>query len=152
MRLNTSDPAVHQVGVGTSDDAAHSGTVGADVGNRVKCAACGHDIHVDHFAGVCGGDFYCDSIPCLIVLSDRISNSHADGSAVADTVRRDVRTCPDCGGTKFDRGASGGNSENIRCRKCGQWWNDMGPFGFERIHGPNNMLTVSGERQKGQNT
>ena len=26
MRLNTSDPAVHREGVGTSDEAAHSGT------------------------------------------------------------------------------------------------------------------------------
>jgi hypothetical protein len=26
MRLNTSDPAVHQEGIGTSDEAAHSGT------------------------------------------------------------------------------------------------------------------------------
>jgi hypothetical protein len=45
------------------------------VGNRVKCKACGLDIHIDHFAGVCGGDFYCDSILCLLVLSDPISNS-----------------------------------------------------------------------------
>jgi len=44
-------------------------------GNRVKCMACGHDIHSDHFAGVFRGDFYCDAIPCLLALSDRISNA-----------------------------------------------------------------------------
>jgi hypothetical protein len=49
-------------------------TVEPVVGNRVKCKACGQYIHVAHFAGVCGGDFYCDAIPCLLVLSDRISN------------------------------------------------------------------------------
>ena len=38
MRLNTSDPAVHQEGIGTSDDAAHSGMVGVVVG---KCS-CTH--------------------------------------------------------------------------------------------------------------
>lgn len=53
------------------------------VGNRVKCKACGHDIHIDHFAGVCGGDFYCDSIPCLIVLSDRISNARREFPAAS---------------------------------------------------------------------
>ena len=41
--------------------------------------------------------------------------------------------CPDCGNDKFDNDASGGGSQNVRCRKCGQLYNDMGPFGFERI-------------------
>jgi len=57
--------------------------VGPVVGNRVKCKACGHDIHVDHFAGICGGDFYCDSISCLLVLSDRISNAEHETRRVA---------------------------------------------------------------------
>lgn len=36
---------------------------------RVKCKVCEKDIHIDHFAGVVNGDFYCDSILCLLTLS-----------------------------------------------------------------------------------
>jgi transcription elongation factor Elf1 len=55
-----------------------SNTVGPVVAKRVKCKACGQDIHIDHFAGVHDGDFYCDAIPCLLVMSDRISNLEVD--------------------------------------------------------------------------
>ena len=41
--------------------------------------------------------------------------------------------CPDCGNDEFEEGPCGGGSQNVRCRKCGQWWNFMGPAGFERI-------------------
>lgn len=66
-----------------------------------------------------------------------VTNTEREGIAASRTLDVDVLTCSDCGGVEFNRGASGGNSENVRCRKCGQWWNDMGPFGLERIHGPN---------------
>ena len=41
--------------------------------------------------------------------------------------------CPDCGGEDFLAGPCGGLCQNIKCVKCGQEWNDMGPFGLERI-------------------
>ena len=44
-------------------------------------------------------------------------------------------TCPDCGGQKWYDGPCGGMSQNIKCGKCGHWFNYGGPFGFtERIH------------------
>lgn len=41
--------------------------------------------------------------------------------------------CPDCGSTKFLEGPSGGMCVNFKCATCGSKFNDMGPFGVERI-------------------
>ena len=49
-----------------------------------------------------------------------------------DNIPKNIK-CPDCGNDKFDNEASGGGSQNVRCRKCGQLYNDMGPFGFWKI-------------------
>lgn len=44
-------------------------------------------------------------------------------------------TCPDCGGQEWYDGPCGGMSQNIKCGKCGHWFNFGGPFGFtQRIH------------------
>lgn len=55
--------------------------------------------------------------------------------------------CPDCGSEKFYEGPSGGMSINIKCAGCGSWFNDMGPFGIERIHWeiPDGCLAVGSE-------
>lgn len=41
--------------------------------------------------------------------------------------------CPDCGNKDFLEGPSGGLCVNFKCNKCGSTFNDMGPFGIERI-------------------
>lgn len=43
--------------------------------------------------------------------------------------------CPDCGGSKYYRGPEGAMSINICCAnpECRSAFNDMGPFGLERI-------------------
>jgi len=44
--------------------------------------------------------------------------------------------CPDCGHEEFIAGPEGGGSQNFKCRHCGSRFNDMGPFGIERIGTP----------------
>lgn len=43
-------------------------------GKRVLCYGCNNPIHISHFAGVAmteqGEAFFCDSLPCLLVLAD----------------------------------------------------------------------------------
>lgn len=48
---------------------------------------------------------------------------------------RGFKTCPDCGNDKFQEGPHGGMSINFRCSNCLSEFNDMGPFGIERISG-----------------
>ncbi len=50
------------------------------------------------------------------------------------SVFRNIR-CPDCEEQKLVEGPCGGLSINIYCTnpKCGSKFNDMGPFGIERI-------------------
>ena len=43
------------------------------------------------------------------------------------------KECPDCGGSKFLEGPHGGLSVNFKCAGCGSEFNNMGPFGIERI-------------------
>lgn len=42
------------------------------------------------------------------------------------------RKCIDCGGVLVE-GPHGGLSVNWNCSRCGAGFNDMGPFGVERI-------------------
>ena len=46
--------------------------------------------------------------------------------------------CPDCSGIGFLGGPSGGLCQNFKCAnpQCGSRFNDMGPFGIERISRP----------------
>jgi hypothetical protein len=43
--------------------------------------------------------------------------------------------CPDCKSLGFLAGPCGGGSQNFKCASasCGSRFNDMGPFGIERI-------------------
>lgn len=44
--------------------------------------------------------------------------------------------CPDCGARALLQGPSGGLSENVYCgneERCGSRYNEMGPFGVDRI-------------------
>jgi len=41
--------------------------------------------------------------------------------------------CPDCGSNDWREGPCGGLSINVMCRQCGGKFNDMGPFGIEKI-------------------
>lgn len=41
--------------------------------------------------------------------------------------------CPDCGVWEFLEGPSGGMNTNIKCKNCGSFFNEMGPFGIDRI-------------------
>lgn len=41
--------------------------------------------------------------------------------------------CPDCNGDKWFEGPSGGMCVNISCVGCGSRFNDMGPFGLQRL-------------------
>lgn len=52
--------------------------------------------------------------------------------------------CPDCTYECLARGPSGGGSQNYLCQHCGSKFNEMGPFGIERISepSPNNNLKV----------
>ena len=51
------------------------------------------------------------------------------------TKNQEHLTCLDCGGQEWYDGPSGGMSQNIKCGRCGHWFNFGGPFGFtERIH------------------
>ena len=52
---------------------------------------------------------------------------------LCDSIAPEPMHCPDCGNSEFEFGASGGGSQNVHCLKCGSWWNEMGPFGFQRI-------------------
>lgn len=51
---------------------------------------------------------------------------------------RATECCPDCGTGKLGEGPHGGLSINWYCLepKCGSRFNDMGPFGWERISDP----------------
>jgi len=48
---------------------------------------------------------------------------------------RKYERCPDCGGSDFMGGPSGGMCQNIMCAGCGARFN-MSPFGVERIGDP----------------
>jgi len=46
--------------------------------------------------------------------------------------------CPDCKSQGFLAGPCGGGSQNFKCANpsCGSAFNDMGPFGIQRISDP----------------
>lgn len=44
-----------------------------------------------------------------------------------------VKACPDCGNSFWIEGPSGGLSINMLCGLCFAEFNDMGPFGLDRI-------------------
>jgi hypothetical protein len=81
----------------------------------------------------------------------RVTDTHVLGHDTQPSIGgRDVCGCPDCGGIEFDRGASGGSSVNVCCRTCGQWWNDMGPLGMERVCGPSTAARDSAKGIRGR--
>jgi hypothetical protein len=43
-----------------------------------------------------------------------------------------MKQCSECGSTTFYEGPSGGLSTNFCCEN-GHWFNDMGPFGVQKI-------------------
>ena len=45
----------------------------------------------------------------------------------------DFKKCPDCGHDKFLEGPHGGLSVNFKCENCEAKFNNMGPFGIERL-------------------
>jgi hypothetical protein len=45
----------------------------APFGIRVKCEHCGQEIHIEHLAGFTKTGLYCDALPCLIALKDKIA-------------------------------------------------------------------------------
>jgi len=47
-------------------------------------------------------------------------------------------SCPDCGSMVFLKGPRGGLCQNFKCQDCGSEFNNMGPFGIERLSGPPN--------------
>ncbi len=57
--------------------------------------------------------------------------------------RNGFRACPDCGGCLFLEGPHGGLSVNFKCKNCGSEFNDMGPFGVERISPIQKLITES---------
>ena len=52
--------------------------------SRVKCKSCGQDIHESHFAGVVGGDFYCDAELCVFALAVRLPKEEAPGEPLTE--------------------------------------------------------------------
>ena len=55
--------------------------------------------------------------------------------------------CPDCGKDARDymlSGPQGGGSINIKCEYCGSFFNDMGPFGLDRIRWWNHHEIING--------
>lgn len=42
--------------------------------------------------------------------------------------------CPDCGEHDWLEGPGGGSFGNIQCTSCGSKFNNLGPFGLERIN------------------
>lgn len=42
--------------------------------------------------------------------------------------------CLDCENDEFYNGPGGGSFGNIKCTSCGAEYNNLGPFGFERIN------------------
>ena len=54
--------------------------------------------------------------------------------------------CPDCymSAEEYIRyGPSGGMSQNIKCSFCGSFFNDLGPFGLNRIHWHSHHLSIT---------
>lgn len=49
--------------------------------------------------------------------------------------------CPDCQGTLFNPGPTGGMSINIRCVGCGAKWCFCGPFTPQRINNPDSVYS-----------
>lgn len=45
----------------------------------------------------------------------------------------DFKKCPDCGHDKFLIEFFPGNSVNFKCENCEAKFNDMGPFGVDRL-------------------
>lgn len=41
--------------------------------------------------------------------------------------------CPECKHDQFYEGPSGGSFGNIECCKCGTRYNNLGPFGLQKI-------------------
>ncbi len=56
------------------------------------------------------------------------------GKSTKKVIKSDSLDCPDCGGDKWFEGPSGGICVNITCTKCGSRFNDMGPFGLQRLN------------------
>jgi len=42
--------------------------------------------------------------------------------------------CPDCGSNEFIEGPCGGMAQNVKCAKCGHWFNFALPVAIQRIH------------------
>jgi len=67
--------------------------------------------------------------------------SHKDGDSLTnyelETIR-EAQKCPDCGHDEFLAGPRGGMAQNFKCAnpECGSRFNDMGPFGIDRISEP----------------
>lgn len=76
--------------------------------------------------------------------------SHSDGESLTDYERGRVKAgrCPDCGHEGFLAGPRGGMAQNFACANddCGSRFNDVGPFGIDRISepSPSNPLGNSG--------
>lgn len=53
---------------------------------QVLCYGCKQPIHIDHFAGAImtddGEEFLCDSLPCLLVMTDKVKE--ADDTSQSD--------------------------------------------------------------------
>jgi len=63
--------------------------------------------------------------------------SSKEGDSLTEYELEVVRagTCPDCGHDEFLAGPRGGMAQNFKCANdgCGSRFNDMGPFGIDRI-------------------
>ena len=46
----------------------------------------------------------------------------------------EYNACPDCGCPTFREGPTGGGSVNVKCNRCGHWFNFGLPLFIERIH------------------
>jgi hypothetical protein len=76
------------------------------------------------------------------ILAEAKQRTYKEGERLTDFELGFIRpeekgcgSCPDCGSAGFLAGPRGGMAQNFKCgnEECGSRFNDMGPFGIDRI-------------------
>ncbi len=67
-----------------------------------------------------------------LVDSERTSKNDENLSQDESTIFYQGK-CPDCQHQSLLQGPTGGGSINYKCTTCGSRFNEMGPFGIDRI-------------------
>jgi hypothetical protein len=80
--------------------------------------------------------FPCSDDNCLVraACTKPCEKIEMDDDKLVELFDKYNNVCPDCGNKGFFFGPCGGMSQNIKCTKCGHYFNAALPFFVQRIH------------------